>query len=285
MPGVAHAGSGQQHVAEDVDAPRNAAGVVQYPGQQFVLEVHALSAARGEQAKLDVAAHFLLVERRDVGMQADALRQGGVFRPGKPFDQLRLAAEHDLQDLAAMAFEAGELADLLEHFGTQLLGLVHRQHHPLAGIVGFLGEASQGRLQQGLVVGRRFDAELQAGGDQKLPIVELGLLQARHQHLLRRLAQHVLEHHGLAHAGLAGEHADAVGRLQQIVEIGRGLGVSVAHEEISRVGGQPERMIIELEEFAVHAPISAGVATCPAPRCSGLFSCFDPKYSACRRGP
>ena len=64
----------------------------------------------------------------------DALAQLAQAALVELLAQLRLADQHDLQELALVGLEVGEQAHLLEQLGLQVLRLVDEEHDVVAGL-------------------------------------------------------------------------------------------------------------------------------------------------------
>jgi hypothetical protein len=88
------------------------------------------------QPMAHVRGRLLAGERVQVIAAGDALRQLAQLIAVQQLAQFRLADEDDLQQLLGVGFEVGEQAHLLEHVRREVLGLIHHQHHALAGRMG-----------------------------------------------------------------------------------------------------------------------------------------------------
>ena len=77
----------------------------------------------------DVRLGLAPVERRQVVAGGHALRELAQLAAAQHLVQLRLAHEHDLDQLLGVRLQVRDEADLLQHLGREVLRLVHQQHH------------------------------------------------------------------------------------------------------------------------------------------------------------
>ena len=205
----------------------------------------------------DVLGAFLGAQRVEVEAGDDPLGQLLQLGPRQHVAQLGLADQHDLQQLAFVGFQVGEQAQLLQHLGAELLGLVDNEHAVAAGRVGLQQEL----VEQPRPVAHGFGACRRAGGDHTEVLThglhQLGGGEARvddigHVAVRRHLLQETAADGGLAGADLAGEHHEAATAVQPVEKVGQRLAVPPAHEEVVRVGRDGKRVLAQAEEGGVH---------------------------------
>src|SRR5947199_393776 len=136
-------------VAQDVHAARDPARV----GGDSVLcptaEEVEVARARHAETSLDIVADLRARQRGQTALQLDALlelseRWARELRP-----QLRLAHEHDLEQLLRRRLEVGEHADLFECRRVEVLRFVENEHGVLAGAPTLEHEAPEGEESLG----------------------------------------------------------------------------------------------------------------------------------------
>ena len=251
-------GPEQGAVAQQVDAPWNAARQHVHAPQRPAAERHRPAPPSHRQAVCNVLLGFLRAQGIQVKAGNHALRQLLQRRARHHRAQLWLANQDDLQQLALVGLQVGEQAQLLQHIGLQVLRLVNDEHRVAPG-----GMRCQQRGVQGVDVvldgfhprhiGLVGHAKLVADGAQQLPHRELGVEDVSDVAVLRNLLQKAAAHRGLARAHLACQQHEAAACIQPIEQVGQGLSVPLAHEKIARVRGNRKRRVLETEERGVHA--------------------------------
>jgi hypothetical protein len=91
-------------------------------------EPHRRAAARDRQPVLDVRGRFLTRQRLEVVPNRHTLIELPQFGPPQQTLQVRLADEHDLEQLLLLRFEIRQNPDLLKDLERQVLRLVDDQH-------------------------------------------------------------------------------------------------------------------------------------------------------------
>src|SRR5207302_301234 len=136
-------------VAQDVHAARDPTRV----GGDSVLRPTAeeveVARARHAETSLDIVADLRSRQRGQTALQLDALlelseRWARELRP-----QLRLAHEHDLEQLLRRRLKVGEHADLFECRRVEVLRFVENEHGVLAGAPTLEHEAPEGEESLG----------------------------------------------------------------------------------------------------------------------------------------
>ncbi len=161
---------------DDVDEARHAARVaVDQPQRAAREELRCRRAAGDPQAMADVFRGLVAVERLEVPPYRDPLVQLRQIRTAEDGAQLRLADEHDLQELLGLGLEIREQAQLLEHHRRQVLRLVDDDDDARAR--DFLGEQEAVQLVDELLLAsrRRRQPELAVDGLQQLEVGQGGV--------------------------------------------------------------------------------------------------------------
>ena len=120
-------GPQQGAVAHQVDAPRHAAGQGVDAPQGAGIEGVGTGQPGHRQPVGQVGQRLGRGQRLQVVAGDHPLRQLLHARRGQLAAQLGLADQDDLQQLAFMRLQVGEQAQLLQHIGRQVLGLVDDQ--------------------------------------------------------------------------------------------------------------------------------------------------------------
>jgi hypothetical protein len=235
-------------------------------------------AAGGGEAVAQVAFGLARIQRREVEARGDALRELAQFAPGQHLAQLRLAEQHDLQQLLRVGLEVGEQAHLLQRFGRQVLRLVDDQHDPQPFRVG-LQQVGVERVDQALVLAEaaaQRDVQLARDRLEQLHRVEQRVEDQRDARVRGQLLEQQPADRRLARADLAGElHEAAAAALadaeQQVRER---VPVALAQEDEARIRGDGERRLAQAVVGQVdHRPGGYGLwpgRVRPGPRARGL---------------
>ncbi len=189
----------QRAVAKQVDAARHAPrqGVDHAAG--FGIE----GCRAGAAGHIEPVLHILLglFNRQRLQMEArnHALRQLFELGPCKHVAQLRLADQHDLQELAFMRLEVGQQAQLLQHIRGEVLRLVDDQYIALALRVS-LQQVGVDRIHIlfDRMAGRRLDVKFLADGLQQLGHRQLRVEDVGHIAAARDLLEEAAADGGLA---------------------------------------------------------------------------------------
>jgi hypothetical protein len=157
----------------DVDQARYAAGVSIEQAKCRRREDVARARSPGDaQAVRDVASRLGPIEGFEMPAHGDALVQLGELRASEEQLQLRLADEHDLQQLGGLGFEVRQEPELLERRRRQVLRLVDDDHDALAREL-LRDEKTVQLVDELLLAGRRGgDRELAVDGLQELEVGE-----------------------------------------------------------------------------------------------------------------
>jgi hypothetical protein len=174
-------------------------------------------------------------------------------------------AEDDPEHLLLRRLDAGQQPDLLEHAVREVLGLVHDQHDLAARRVLLDQELVERRDQLGLAHLERLEAELDQHRLQEFDRRHLRLRDLRDDDVLLELAQEGLEQRRLAGADLAGDDDEAVGEPDRRLHVRLGARMVLRQVQERRVRAQPERQLVQLEVFQVHASYSLAQAQVPVP--------------------
>ena len=84
-----------------------------------------------------IGADLVGIERPQVATGGDPLRELAHLLPVEDLQQLRLAEQHDLQQLVAIRLEVGQQAQLFEDIDGEILRLVDDQHGFASMRIGF----------------------------------------------------------------------------------------------------------------------------------------------------
>jgi hypothetical protein len=193
--------------------------------------------------------------------------------------QLRLAHEHDRDEVAVVELEVREEADLLESgLAGDEVGLVHDQER---GAVRFVeGEQPLVNLLEELVrvVAGLRDRELGGEGAQELTRREPRVQDHRDLVAIAELVHEGAGEERLARAHLAREQRQ-LHLLHRERELLERLLVHAVQEEVAGVGRLAERLLLEPEVGLVH------VRPSPRPRADGGLRCAAcPRTARPRRG-
>ena len=167
--------------------------------------------------------------------------------------QLRLADQHQLDQLVLVGVDVGEHPELLERLGREVLRLVEDQHGAPAGGV-FLDqevlELGEELHVAGVGLGRH--PERHQHPVQELAAVALGVGDQPDGEVLGQAPEQVAQQRGLAGADLAGDHRDRRMRQHAVLEHRVGAGVVLRPVEEVGVGqererplGQPEVLVVD----------------------------------------
>ena len=130
-------------IGEDIDEPRNPAGMPRDPLDRAIAEQGQVGRAGDVQPTADVLVRFSRIERGDVAPQADPVSDVAEFSTIEPGRELRLSDQKHLQQLAGAVLAARELADLLECRRIEVVRLVDDEDGLLAGLLTLREEVVQ----------------------------------------------------------------------------------------------------------------------------------------------
>ena len=249
LAGVAHQ---QRPVAQGVDHARCAAGVLVHPLDGALGKVHRLAPARHMNAVGDVLERLLRVERGQVVARRDALVELAQLVERQLLPQLRLADEHNLNQLVRVGLKVGKKPYLLQHLRIQVLRLVNDQHAVLAPRrrveqvdVQLLGQPEQ-------VVRLGVNAEFAVDFAKQLHRAQEGVEDEGHLRVRIKLAEEVAADGRLARANLAGDHDKPGAVFNAEKQVGKGLPVLFAEIQKFGVGREIERFLAQPIECFVH---------------------------------
>src|SRR5215831_6302851 len=139
----------QAMIADDVDEPRDPAGIgFDALGRRFGEQLE-IRRARLPQAALDVFTHLVMGQRTDGGLHTDPLPELAKLGQLELQLELRLTHEQDLQQLLGRRLEIREQPNLLEGLRSQVLGFVENQDRLLTFAVALDQEAVERRQSLG----------------------------------------------------------------------------------------------------------------------------------------
>ena len=150
---VVHVAGEQRAVADQVHEPRDPARQAVHGDERVVVEADLALAVGDQQAVPDVGLGLLERERRQVIAGGHTLRELAQLVAPQQLAQLRLAHQHDLDQLLGVGLEVRDQAHLLQHLGREVLRLVDQQHHVALGGARLEQEAVQ-RVDQALLAAR-----------------------------------------------------------------------------------------------------------------------------------
>ncbi len=238
------------------DSPFDARALVQAGERRAVEELDPPRAGH-RKAVPHVGCGLLLAQRIEVVARDHPLGELGHLGPREQRAQLGLADQHDLQQLALAGLEVGQQAQLLEHLGVEVLGLVDHQHVVLPDRMRVEQEAVQRvdmvlQRRRAAAAGRDRHAELVADGLQQLERAELRVEDVGDVAALRDLLEEAAHDGGLAGADLAGQQHEAAAALQPVEQVRQRLAVALAHVEEARVRRDREGFALQAEGGGVH---------------------------------
>ena len=238
-------------------------------------------AARHAQPMSDVVLGLRAAERGEMVLGGHPLRELPQLAAGQHLLQLRLAHEHDLDQLLGVRLQVRDEPDLLEHLGREVLGLVDEEHDVAALLP---------RLEQESV--QRVDVVLErAAGDGDVQVLEgraqqLGRGERRIEHEGSGGArveprEEIARERRLARSHLTGDEDESAPLAPAELQVGEGLRVALGQVEVLGVRGEVEGLLREPVVGLVHGPTS------PAPlrRRRGCARGPPPARSRTRRPP
>ncbi len=260
----------QGPLGDHIDQPRHPAGMGMDALDRQAGE-RKPRAAGHQQSVPQIRLGLLGIQRREVIARRDPLRQLAQIRLRQPLAQLRLAEQHDLQQLLGRGLQVGQQTHLFQRRPRQFLRLIDQYHHPLA-----IGIGAQ---QMGI---QTIDQRLERRNFPDLAIDHPQFLADRLQQFLRR--QPGVEHQGrlgilgqllkqqATERGLAGP--DLTGQLHETTratlanpeqQVRQGIPVALAEIHEARVRGDRERRLLQAVELEVHGKR----------RSQGLIACHE----------
>lgn len=204
--------------------------------------------------KVDVLHRLLAVEKWDGVLDGDALTEGGRGRFGEAFVERGLSGEEDLDERGSFMSEVGEEANFFEESRGEEVSLIENE------------DGSFGFPDGGFERGDEFEAEFLVG----FPLIgltefeedgleegsdsgELAGTDVGDEEAFLEFAGEVLDHEGLADAGLSGDDGDSLLSLDGGDDVAVDAGETWRGEvTASRVWGCGEWPTGELEEIGVH---------------------------------
>ena len=106
--GLLGIGREQGFVGQHIDTARQAAGDLSHARDQRGGKQIRAAIARHRQARAQISAHFIGVERRQIQTQGDAVLELADARVGQHDVQLGLAEQNNLQQFIGRGFEIGQ---------------------------------------------------------------------------------------------------------------------------------------------------------------------------------
>ena len=134
----------QGAIADEVDEAGDSAGEAVHRGEGPGGEGDLARAPGHGQAVPHVVVGLLPGQRGQVVARGDALGELAQVAPRQHLGELRLADEHDLDQLVGVGLEVRDEADLFEDLGGEILGLVDEEDDVLTLGSGLQEEAVQG---------------------------------------------------------------------------------------------------------------------------------------------
>ena len=258
-------GVGGHHrgIAQRIDQSRYAAAVAKHLGEGIGGENLAVSGSGDVQPVLNVAARFHLRQRMQVEPQPHALHELGELGRVELVVELGLSGENDPQHLVLGGLHARQQADFLQHAHGEVLCLIDDQQHLAPGGVLLDQEVVDRADELGLAHLEGREAELHQHRLQEVDGRYLRLVDLRHHHVRRHFLEEGFDQRGLARTDLPGDHHEAVGEPDGRLHVRLGAGVLLRQVQELGVRAQPERQLLELEGFQIHACwLAADVTGC-----------------------
>ena len=258
-------GVGGHHggIAQGVDQPRYAAAVAKHLGKRIGGENLAVPGSGNLQPVLNVAVRFRLRQRLQVEPQPHALHELRELGRVELVVELGLSGENDPQHLVLGGLHTRQQADFLQHAHGEVLRFIDNQQHLAAGGVLFDQEVVDRADELGFAHLEGREAELHQHRLQEIDGRYLGLVDLRHHHVRRHFLEEGFDQRGLARADLACDHHEAVGEPDGRLHVRLGAGVLLRQVQELGVRAQPERQLLELEGFQIHACwLAADVTGC-----------------------
>src|SRR3990172_7864681 len=150
----------QAVVTDRIDEPRDPARVLGNPGDRHIREEPEVGRPSDPGPGADVVAGLVGGQGEDAAAEADALIELAQLGAIQLVQELRLAGEHDLQQLVRMGLEVREEPDLFEGADVEILRLVEDEHRVLAGTLALDQEVVQGEEPLGVRLTGLGDAEV-----------------------------------------------------------------------------------------------------------------------------
>jgi hypothetical protein len=209
-------------------------------------------AARDGQAMADVGERLPAGQRPQVPAQRDALVQLRERRIEQQSRELRLAYEHEAEQLLGAGLEVREETEALQHLERHRLRLVDDDD----------GDAPLLPLREQMVVQRvhRVDAagtaarhaELARNALEEVVPRERRVEDERRRDVGPEVGEERAQHRRLAGADLAGDADEAAGLGEAEAKMRERFGVLRREIEEARIGCQPKGRIRQPEELFVH---------------------------------
>ena len=122
--------SQQGFVGQQMDGPRPPVRSPHQKAQSTGLKQVAPQPASQAQAVVNVGTSVVAIQRGEIEAVYHPVAHLAQFGQSQQFIQLRLAKQHNLQQLALLGFEIGEQLDFFQRLGRHGLRFVNQHHHP-----------------------------------------------------------------------------------------------------------------------------------------------------------
>jgi hypothetical protein len=260
-PDLAHVlrvGGEQRPIAQQVDQPRHAARRAVDHGERRIREDAALAPRCDAQAMVDVVARLGCGQRPQVPADGDALAKLTQLVALELLAELGLAQQHDLQQLCRSRLQVGEQAHLLERFGRQGLRLVHQEQHVPTLCLLVQQELVEHFQQLGHRAAEGREPEFGVDGLQQFQRREVRVEEEGDLAIAAEALDQGAAQGGLTRADLADDGDEALALLDAVDEMPEGLAVRRREEEVPRVRGELEGLLVEAEILRVHLRRGSG---------------------------
>ncbi len=202
-------------------------------------KLHRCANRGAAQAVADVRRGVGGVERLQVIADGDALSELLELGPSERLAQIRLAHEHNLNQLRFFSLEVRQHPDLLEGRHAEVLGLIDHEQGLTAVAALFHEKAGEVTQQVGLAtVGAGIEAEVEHDRLDELTGVELRVHESRDGRLMVQSPQRGLQQRRLARSDVAGEDHESRMSLQPVAEIVQRFTVDSAQIQVVGIGAE-----------------------------------------------
>src|SRR3989344_69017 len=205
----------QRRVAQQVDQPGDTATVAEHRLAGLVVE-HIGAPAGDAQAMPDILARLLGVERREVVVHGNSLRELLQARIPQVVAQPGLTRKYHLQYLVLIAINVGEHAQLFQRLWTHVLGLINDQDRTTIGRILLYQEIHEGLIHIDLFFTVAFKIECQQNPLKQFAKRGMGVGNQSHHHVALHLVEELADQRSLAGADITCDDAEA-GLIHQAV--------------------------------------------------------------------
>ncbi len=209
-------------------------------------------APRHGQPVVDIADHLLAAEQGEMEIGGDALHELAQRWAGEQLLELRLAAQHHLQQLAVMRVDVGDHAQLLERMGAKILRLVDDQHRALAQLMLPDEEALEISVQADIGLAFERLVEGHQHPFEQFAAAFLGVGQQADINVAGQLVEQVPDQRGLAGSDFSSDDRKAGMADDTVFEHGKGQPMRISPVKKPGIGHHGKWPGLQAEKRFVH---------------------------------